>query len=88
MMMETYNLGPTILNTLGKASQDLATKGIKAQYLWVSPKAHEFLANELKERNGGHKPCRIFEVVISGRSLAVLIDFECPNGGAYLEGEE
>jgi hypothetical protein len=74
----------TIFNLILDAKRKLEENGVIPRYIRMSPIAHQWLADELSEREGRKKHRRIFEVC----GLKVEIENECPSGAAYIEGEE
>jgi len=64
----------------------LETNGVKPTWICLSPNAHEALVSELRKRTGAKRVrgTRIFEIM----GLRVDIDEDCPQGGAYLGGDE
>ena len=81
--MHLYQISSAVLFELSKARTELLSKGVSPRIIFVSPEAHEIFAEELARRDGSRKPVRIFTMM----GLPVLIDYNCPKGGAYMEGD-
>ena len=75
----------SVIHSILEAKRTLEINGLTAKYVRLSPVVHEQLVAELNKRDGNKsKYKRIFEIF----GMRVEIEEECPQGGAYVGGEE
>jgi hypothetical protein len=75
----------SVIHSILEAKRTLENNGLTAKYVRLSPVVHEQLVVELNKRDGNKsKYKRIFEIF----GMKVEIEEECPQGGAYVSGED